>query len=685
MIDKDKLEELIKQLKDLRASSKEDYLGRVDYALNMSEQKELTITTPTLTGLRNALQNVEGAQYTKDHPELVKKIKSKLTIDLKKGKQNSKVYEFIGKLAGSKLLEIPHNFANTQLDYDKLLSYVDDVKALKIRHPSNKDIADNKDFTDKKAQSTTKQVKTETGETVETTIINDLYKATNLKGLIEFMSTLPKTYSYQLIITNGEYSDFGALTWAHDLVVALGIETKTPPFVQQFYNDTLKRTISMEVRIANGLITLALSRLAKAQDGLGSAIHARARVNVYDGYRAMPKTTTNALTATYEVANSDPERAEKGIYKGYRTPEAVRVNGGLPMIFNQQLSIFYNSSRTDPEILKMNLPILAKTADIFVNEVVRTGGYTNTPRWSKIADLARPMYAEQIKARGKLDTKYKIAFINNVRALAGTSFRIYDSSSKRNKGGGVYRYVPIIQLLKEDVNKKGIVTHIEWRLTDEYLEYAPKIIHVIVPGLMELQNPQAVMLAMYINNQMAKSERQTEKTVLGEPLTLTAEDLAQHAGIGTGNITHRRKVLTNMLNEITASCSIDKWTTENGDQLIQVRRGKLSSKIWLYPSKYVSSGYVTKRLNTANKQSYRAEQANRQMELKKLDANYRNDFKNSKDATEYRDYLAEDLGITIQELNLMLLKPTKTTGAKPADINDDMLAKIRELAKGFEG
>ena len=97
----------------------------------------------------------------------------------------------------------------------------------------------------------------------------------------------------------------------------------------------------------------------------------------------------------------------------------------------------------------------------------------------------------------------------------------------------------------------------------------------------------------------------------------------------------------------------------------------------IYPSENVSGSYVSKRLNAGAKQQELVEQNKRQDELRTLLGLYRKDLKVNKWATEYKEALAEDLGTTTGKIDLMLLKPTKTQ--KPDEIDDEMLAKIREL------
>ena len=138
----------------------------------------------------------------------------------------------------------------------------------------------------------------------------------------------------------------------------------------------------------------------------------------------------------------------------------------------------------------------------------------------------------------------------------------------------------------------------------------------------------------------------------------------------------RYRLLTENLNEIRDRGIIAKWATEDGDTVIKSQNNRLP-KVVIFPSENVSNSYVSKRLNAGVKQQERLEQAKRQDELRTLLNCYRKDLKQNKWATEYKEALADDLGVTTGKIDLMLLKPTSTQ--KPDEIDDNMLAKIRDL------
>lgn len=697
MISKDKLDELVKQFKNRTAPSKEEYIESLNIALSSTNTNILTITTPTISSLSSAIKATGNTRYQSNYPKLEKQIKSQLLTDLKKGKKGSKVYKYICDIAGNKIFETPDYVANADdKDYDKLLDYLEYSEPKTIEHTYTQAEID------KLNSSTTKQVELEpitkggkpidppkAGETVRVTL-DGSYKASDLKGLIEFMSTLPVVYTYQLFIANNKYGDFGVLAWVDSLINELGIEGKTARTKYQRHEHTTLKAelvISMELRITKELLTLALSQLIKPSEGMGGvAEYKRVRVNIKDGHDALPRPATTPLTELFAAAILSQASQMLKMFNDYRTPEALQEAGGFKLLVTQrQLSFFTPSD--DPaimqEMVRANVPILIKVLITILNEAQRTGGLNTEPRFTKIADLAEPMYRPQIEKRGKLDTKNKEAYFNNMQFLDSLQFYYYEKPSKHNKGGGIYKKFKIIEITRIETNKKGIPTHVEWHLSEDFINLLPYLVFVNTDGILELQNPNTQMLAIYINDQLVKSEPQTNKTIKGEPIEIDAKTLADKAGFSKGNTTRRySKYLPDSLNELEQKGIIGKWYTQYGDQDIRSRGGKLP-KISIYPSENVRDSYISPSLDKSQKQAHRQEQTRRRLELEKLDANYRNDFKDSKDATEYRSYLAEDLGTTLQELSLMLLKPTK--GIKPVDISDDMLAKIRELAKDYKG
>lgn len=410
----------------------------------------------------------------------------------------------------------------------------------------------------------------------------------------------------------------------------------------------------------------------------------RARANLKDGHDGLPRPATTTLCELFESAIKDDNRLIK-MYDDYRTPEALQEAGGYKVRATQNLLPIFKASndyKTLQAMIRANIPQLEKVLITLLREAQRTGGLNTELRWSRVADLAKPMYETQIAKRGKLDTKYKQAYVDNIHLLDALQFYNYEKPSKRNKGGGIYTKFKFIEIKKLDVNKKGIVTAIEWQLSDDFVKLVPYLIFVNTDNFLKLQNPHAQMLATYINDSFVKSAKRTDGTIEGLPITISAKTLANKAGLSDSNTTDRYKLLTEILNDINTNDITGKWVTENGDTVIKSQNNKVP-KVVIYPSQNVSGSYISKRLDAGEKQARTQEQAKRQAELQKLLDTYRKDLKNNKHATEYKEALAEDLGTTTGKIDLMLLKPSKTQ--KPDKISDEMLAKIRELQSDYEG
>jgi len=384
----------------------------------------------------------------------------------------------------------------------------------------------------------------------------------------------------------------------------------------------------------------------------------------------------------FESSTIDEARLTK-IYDKYRTPEALHEAGGFKVTATQQLLPIFKASndyKTLQDLIKANIPQLEKVLITLLREADKTGGLTDDDRWTKITDLAEPIYKEQIAKRGKLDRVYREAYTNNLQLLDTLQFYRYEKPTK--KGGGIYSKFKFIEIKKLETNKAGNIVAVKWCLHPEFTNIAHTLIFVNTDKFLEIKNPNALMVATYINDSFVMSEPQTNRTIKGEPITREASRLADKAGLANNNVTTRYNLLTKALNELEQFKIINKWHTGNNDKNIQAR-DKQSLKITIYPSKNVSESHISKRLNVGQRQAEKAEQQARQDELKALVALNRKDLKEAKDGVNHNKYLAEDLGITEQQLDLMLVKPSKTI--KPEPISDEMIKKIRELTRELGG
>lgn len=506
------------------------------------------------------------------------------------------------------------------------------------------------------------------------------------KGLLEAIKAYPLYNSYQIV---NDYDFYGVsvlggeLLAIYDLAEACGIKAQAEYVEATINTDGVSKKITPDHRVILDYLTLALAEQLKAYLKKTDDKR-RARANLKDGHDGLPRPATTTLGELFESATINSDRLMK-IYDDYRTPEALQEAGGYKVRATQSLLPIFKASndyKTLQAMIRANIPQLEKVLITLLREAQHTGGLNTELRWSRVANLAKPMYEAQIAKRGKLDTKYKQAYVDNLHFLDALQFYNYEKPSKRNKGGGIYTKFKFIEIKKLDVNKKGLVTDIEWRLSDDFVKLVPYLIFVNTDNFLRLQSPHAQMLATYINDSFVKSAKRTDDTIAGLPITINAKTLADKAGLSDSNTTDRYKLLTENLNEIKAQGIIEKWATEDGDTVIRSQNNKLP-KVVIFPSQNVSGSYVSKRLNAGAKQQEQVEQAKRQDELRTLLGYYRKDLKQNKWATEYKEALAEDLGTTTGKIDLMLLKPSKNQ--KPDEISDEMLGKIRELLSDYEG
>lgn len=505
------------------------------------------------------------------------------------------------------------------------------------------------------------------------------------KGLLETIKAYPTYNSYQIVNDydfNGDTFLGSQLLGVYNLAEACDIAPQADYIEVTINIDGISKQITTDHRVVLNYLTIALAaqlnRYLKKTDD-----KRRARANLKDNHDGLPRPATTTLGELFESATVNDERLIK-IYDDYRTPQELTKAGGYRVTATQSLLPIFKASNdynTLQDMIRANIPQLEKVLITLLREAQYTGGLNDTERWSKVADLAKPMYEAQIAKRGKLDTKYKQAYVDNLHFLDALQFYNYEKPSKRNKGGGIYSKFKFIEISKLDVNKKGYVTDIKWRLSPDFVRLVPYLIFVNTDHFLQLQSPNAQMLATYINDSFVKSAKRTDDTIAGLPITISANTLADKAGLSDSNPTVRYRLLTENLNEITTKGIIAKWRTEDGDTTIRSQNNKLP-KVIIFPSENVSGSYVSKRLNAGAKQQDQVEQAKRQDELRTLLGYYRKDLKTNKWATEYKKTLAEDLGTTTSKIDLMLLKPSKTQ--KPDEIDDEMLAKIRELLSDYE-
>lgn len=612
-------------------------------------------------------------------------------------KHPDEILKYFDKIKDAEMLVSHHNNLPPQNtdEFKKLTAFVKEGKRT-ITHTVTKSDVElwqkNQDHL-KELQSHNKDVKNHLGyglpkpelgkvetQTFEGWVIDDA------KGLLEAIKSYTLNTSYRIVNDYDVYANSvlgGELLNMYDLAEACGIEPQSDYVEATINTDGDAKHLLTDHRVMLSYLTRALAEQLKAY--LKKTDNKRrARANLKDDHDGLPRPATTTLGELFESATINNERLMK-IYDDARTPQELLRKGGYKVTATQDLLPIFKASndyKTLQDMIRANIPQLEKVLITLLREAQQKGGLNDTERWSKVADLAKPMYETQIAKRGKLDTKYKQAYVDNLHFLDALQFYNYEKPSKRNKGGGIYTKFKFIEISKLDVNKKGYVTDIKWRLSPDFVRLVPYLIFVNTDYFLQLQSPQAQMLATYINDSFVKSGKRTDDTIAGLPITISAKTLADKAGLSDSNPTVRYRLLTENLNEIRDRGIIAKWATEDGDTVIRSQNNRLP-KVVIFPSENVSNSYVSKRLNAGAKQQERLEQAKRQDELRTLLNCYRKDLKQNKWATEYKEALAEDLGTTTGKIDLMLLKPTKTQ--KPDEISDEMLAKIRELLSDYEG
>lgn len=421
----------------------------------------------------------------------------------------------------------------------------------------------------------------------------------------------------------------------------------------------------------NTVLDYLVATLARIKEQGDKTAKSRARSNIKDGHDALPRPATTTLGELFESSVFDGDRVKK-IYDDIRTPEALHEAGGYKIEATQQLLPLFKASndyKTLQDLLKANIPQLEKVLITVLREADATGGYTAESRHSKITALAKPIYREQMAKRGKLDGVYRDAYTNNLLMLDALKFFKYDKPSKY--GGGTYTKFKFIEIAELHTNKKGNVVAVTWRLTDEFIKVAPTLIYVNVDGFLDIKTPAAQMLGSYINDSFVMSDSRANRTILGEPMERQAKLLADKAGLSKSNVTERYRYLTDSLNELER-LGIIKWQAGDGTQVVKASI-KASHKVTIWPSKNTSDSHITKKLHASTKQAEADEQKARQQELKALMQQYRKEL-----GSEYKDYLADDLGVSTQELDMMLFKGSGTQTGQI--ITDGVLKKIKEYA-----
>lgn len=671
MISKDKLDELVKQLKDLRASSKEEYLRRVDYALNADGQKSTNVPALSATELARALDGITLPRWAQKYPEQTKEIKKTLFDDLSLGKK-SRANKYLLQLANSILITVPHNATNSQADYDKLLSFVEYQEPKTIEHTYTQAEID------KLNNSTTKQVKLKpttkggkpieppkAGDTVRVTL-GGSYKASNVRGLIKFMSSLPTVYSYTLtiVIDNGSDTPIGTMEWVHDLIVDLGVETKTGAYVRQYYNKELKRTFSIEVRIAIDFITLAVVK-ALENRGLPSAIsiahHAPVNIRDPQAHTFAGRPHVGIYTTVYDAW--DENRPLRAIFSQWRTQalptaKARRDAGSFAVALDADQQQLIEQLPPQTEVAQRLEWTKMVVAGFVISNSAMQQYYKDHPEhttddWISLKELANyiPRYRKAM-ANGHyecIDELYHwldVASHVYVPYIVGTD----------KKGNKITKHVYVLTRIQGHIsNKRGRITKIQMGFDPQYIDVMNngRNLGVILDHTQELDTYEEITVAMYFQD---RGVAQMSRTVRGDPLKITVDNIIRVGGLTDSNRTRLYDKVRKMLNKFEKKHIIDKWENLDGTQTIN-SRNKNSKTLLIYLPADITKDYITKEQTKLLKATAKHEQIARKRAL-------------SKHVKGYTDYsmAASSLGITPLDLTEYL------EGHKP--IPSDIMDKL---------
>lgn len=390
----------------------------------------------------------------------------------------------------------------------------------------------------------------------------------------------------------------------------------------------------------------------------------------YTGY-TIPKPPIDSTIK--DIENANPDKA-KTIGKIYRNNEEIKDENGL------------FATVTDPTLLDY-LPVEyqdpIKLLALY-NRSNRRGLITlfrylqdtpNPPDKIKLTDLAKHngAYLEQIKKDGYLRDRYKKILLNELVLIKGTNtfYTYFDRSIKKEMIGSIHFF-------DFDISTDGkIITGL--RYSDEYIKVLhgkdKAMLHLAIPKSLDTLSQPAQDIAYKIVNLFIDKYRMS-KTIQGEPIKVTVAKL--YRGILTEPKDKRARYQTKQ----TTLKLLDEINTIEQDKIIERYELIENNSLLIYPSEFTKTAYKDKTLDTALKQAVQRLQLERVQDLQKLIKAYRNDFNRSDDKRNATSYVAEDIGVTEQEINMYLIKPTKNI--KPEPISDDVHDKILECLKIYE-
>jgi len=351
-------------------------------------------------------------------------------------------------------------------------------------------------------------------------------------------------------------------------------------------------------------------------------------------------------------------RELQNLQKTYRNKDEREAEGGfLAHIDDIQTALPFLDDIDDK---KLQAKFMANSVALAVDAVTALQAYKrdnpDNNGYIKLKDLANYIkrYADDMAVKGSLRPQYRKAILNGLTLaqLMGTDY-IVDKNPKT--GATKWHKVYLIDRITDyETNKKGDVVTVKTDFTAEYKASLSFNLGVVLDGVQNLKTPESKILATYISDrQVAKQD----DTIVGKPITFTADTLCTKAGITDQNITTRYITLAKMLNDLQSEgIAIGKWTTKAKNNNI-TGYNKDSQTIYIYPTANLQQAYTTKAQTKAERESYKLEQKARLTALKKYAGGYTD-----------LDTLASELGIERVELDGLL------AGQQP--IADKVLNKI---------
>lgn len=392
----------------------------------------------------------------------------------------------------------------------------------------------------------------------------------------------------------------------------------------------------------------------------------------YTGY-TIPKPPIDSNIK--DIENPNPDKA-KTIGKMYRSNEEIKDENGLfATVTDPTLLDYLPAEYQDP------IKLLA-----LYNRSNRRGLVTlfrylqdtpNPPDKIKLIDLAKHngAYLEQIKKDGYLRDRYKKILLNELVLIKGTNtfYTYFDKSINKEMIGSIHFF-------NYDISTDGkIITGL--RYSDEYIRVLhgkdKAMLHLATPKSLDTLSQPAQDIAYKIIN-LFIDKYQMSRTIQGKPIKVTVAKLYK------GILTEPKDKRTRYQTKQTTLKLLDEILTIKQDNIIEKYELVENNYLLIYPSRFTKTAYKDKSLDTALKQAVKRQQLERVQDLQNLIKMYRNDFNRSDDKRNVNSYVAEDIGVTENEIKMYLVKPTKGKTIKPEPISDEVHDKIIECLRDYE-